>query len=332
MASPEQNRPLRVAIIGAGRMGRRHALAVAALRERDVAVVLAGVADRHLTRAEAVAAETHTVSSDDYRPLFRSADAVIVAIPAAGHFEIVAAALNSGLDVLVEKPVCPTLDQAAYLCRLAESRQRVLQVGHLEWFNPAWQAATASTTSPRSIDARRTGPFLPGGGDVDVVCDLMIHDLHLIQTWIGEEPLDVSATGRRVQSSTIDVAQARLTFPGGCVATLLASRVSPVRTRICRINHATSHVVVDFLEQSATVYSSSAVQSLPTARRDLLETQLLAFLSVVRSHFVGAVQGAALLQTMRTVRRITEVIAACSPLTAATATPLPSGFLQQPRR
>jgi predicted dehydrogenase len=296
----DRNRVLSIAVIGVGRMGSRHAQVVARLRDRGVRVTLAGVADRHIERARSVAAATQTIGVDDYRELFYSADATIVAVPPHDHFGVVRDSLRAGLDVLVEKPFCSTLAQAAELCQIARSRRRLLQVGHLEWFNPAWHAAAALPQRPWMFDARRMGPSFHHRADVDVVYDLMIHDLHLIQAVVAEEPSEVFGDG------TVEFARATLIFPSGCVARLTASRVSSTRTRLCRIYRTTSMATVDFVEQSVSLIDQNGVRALTVVQEDVLEAQLMAFLTATRSRWAGAVEGRAVLPTMQTAERIAK--------------------------
>jgi predicted dehydrogenase len=308
MALLKPVRPLRVAVIGVGRMGRRHAHVVSRLRDRGVGVTLAGVVDREPDRARAVATSTHALcrGSNDRQVILRSADAAIVAVPPREHFNVVQEVLNAGLDVLVEKPFCATLSKGEELCRIARSRGRLLQVGHVEWFNPAWHAAATLPEQPLVFDSCRTSQSVDHNDDVDAVHDLMIHDLHLIHAAVGEEPIELFATGRSVRAGTIDIARATLLFPGGCVARLLANRVCTDRTRACRIHRPGSMAIVDFVEQSVTVFGPNGTRPVAVVRQDALEMQFMAFLMATRSRRAGAVEGTAVLATMRTAQRISE--------------------------
>jgi predicted dehydrogenase len=285
-------------------MGSRHAAALARLRDRGAGVTLAGLVDRSPVRAQAVAATTRAARFDDTDRLSAAADAVIVAVRTQGHFEVARRALDAGLHVLVEKPCCATVVEAERLSRQARRLGRVLQVGHLEWFNPAWQAVRTSAERPVRIAAKRIGPFSPGGADTDVVFDLMIHDIHLIQGLLDEEPVAVEATGRALFGPKADVVRARLRFAGGCIATLLASRAATARTRVCRVRGRSTAWAADFVGQSATVAEKGTLRTLAGGRCDLLEEQILAFRSAVRGDPTDAVQAPAVLGSLRTAQRI----------------------------
>jgi len=309
-----------VVVIGVGRMGRAHAAKVRALADSGAGVALAGVADRDAARAESVAPALGTAGVANYRRLLPRADAAVVAVPTGQHFLVARDALRAGLDVLVEKPLAPALDQAQALCRLAAAGGRVLQVGHVEWFNPALAAARGLGRAPSHIRAYRTSHGRGTTADVDVVHDLMIHDLHIILHLVGGEPEGVAATGRRVASDTIDVAHARLTFPGGCTARLTANRVSPVRTRRLDIYEGPTRLAIDFLQQSAVVTARrtrgrpfTTGPFVPPATghvSDVLLTQLRGFLSAVQRGDAGAVSGDGVLGALRTAHRVLAAIAA----------------------
>jgi predicted dehydrogenase len=249
---------LRIGLIGAGHFGRFHALKLAAATR----ATLAGVYDPDDERAKAVAWEAggQTAKLDD---LLARSDAVIIAAPAELHFDLAAQALRAGKHVLVEKPIAATLDQAAELAVLAKSAGLVLQVGHLERFSAAHGAVTKRMGKPLYIEAVRIAPFKPRGTDVSVILDLMIHDLDLILALI-DAPIDhVDAVGASVASAHEDIANARIRFANGAVATITASRISLKTERKMRIFSQTGYLTVDFAARKLTLIGRDIGMKLP---------------------------------------------------------------------
>ncbi len=311
-------RGLRIAVIGAGHMGRRHAQKVAALSEQGGGLRLAGVADVDRARASRLALELGTRAVREPAELFAGADAAIVAVPTVAHFEVVRAALEAGLDVLVEKPVAATLREGEELLQLAERRRRVLQVGHVEWFNAAIPALLEHLRAPRFAEAQRFGRFSERVSDVDVVRDLMIHDLDILQRLLREEPAHVEAIGVPVVSDTIDVASARIEFPSGCVASLTASRVAEDPVRRLRLFQSEGFFTIDFLAQSASLTRRVGrgaglperleTEELKVDPEDALLSQLRHFAEAVRTRRPGAASGAEALGALRTALRVIEAM------------------------
>jgi predicted dehydrogenase len=310
--------PLRIAVIGAGHMGRHHARTVAALAARGERLTLAAVADCDLARAQQLGAELHAIGTDDVSEAFGRADAAIVAAPTRAHFELVLAALAHGLDVLVEKPMAATLDQAEAMLQLATEGGRVLQVGHLEWFNPALRELRGKIGEPRYIEAHRIGPFPERGFDVDVVRDLMIHDLDIVQQILGEEPERVEAVGVALATGQADLANARLTFPSGCIANLTASRVSRTAIRRIRFFQRDGCLSIDFLARAAALLQLSAAgpqspphlasEPLREGPGDALLAQLEEFVSAIRTRKAPVVSGRQGLRALRTALRVLEAM------------------------
>jgi predicted dehydrogenase len=201
-----------------------------------------------------VAAALGVRAARDAAALYREADAAVVAVPTVHHYEVVRGALDAGLDVLVEKPIAETLEQGQALVDLVGRRSRVLHVGHLERFNTALRVVQGRIASPRFVEVQRIGRFPARGTDVDVVRDLMIHDIDLLQDLFGEEPREVEAIGVPVVTDKIDVANARLAFPSGCVANLTASRVASEPRRRMRLFQRDAWFSIDFLASSASIY------------------------------------------------------------------------------
>ncbi|MDD9854232.1 MAG: Gfo/Idh/MocA family oxidoreductase [Deltaproteobacteria bacterium] len=240
---------LRMAVVGAGRMGRFHAEKIAALAAQTGEVALVAVADLHLDRAQAVALPLGARACRDAREAFADAQAAVVAAPTAVHAELAQAALCAGLDVLVEKPIAATLSEAEQIAATARARGRVLQVGHLEWFNAALRRILPLPAAPRFIEAQRIGPFPARGSDLDVVRDLMIHDLDILLRIAGE-PVQVEAVGAAVVSEKLDIANARLRFAEGCVANVTASRISEAPQRRLRFFTPAGYFSADLIAQS----------------------------------------------------------------------------------
>jgi predicted dehydrogenase len=249
---------LRIGIAGAGHFGRYHALKVAASGR----AVLSGIYDTDVERAKTVGWEAgaREVGFDELLDL---SDAVIVAAPAEEHYELAAQALRAGKHVLVEKPIAATLAQADALGALAGERRLVLQVGHLERFSAAYQAMAGRIGAPLYIEATRIAPFKPRGTDVSVILDLMIHDLDLVLALVDSEIESVDAVGAPVASEYEDIANARLRFRSGAVATITASRISPRTERRMRIFAQNSYVAADFAARRLTVIARGADGRLP---------------------------------------------------------------------
>jgi len=218
-------------------MGRYHAQKL----PRLPGVELAAVVDADLARAQALGVAAFT----DYRAIFGKADAAVIAVPTDRHYEIARDCLQHGLHLLIEKPIATSLAQADELIALAESRKLVLQSGHVERYNRAFDALTARMDRPVFIEAERLAGFKVRGADVDVVLDLMIHDLDLATALARAEPVAVSACGFRVLTRDIDIANARIEFANGCVANLSASRVSQASVRKLRVFQPGVYVSAD---------------------------------------------------------------------------------------
>ncbi|HVF64281.1 MAG TPA: Gfo/Idh/MocA family oxidoreductase [Casimicrobiaceae bacterium] len=223
--------PVTIAVIGAGHMGRLHAVKLAAMPEAR----LTAVVDIDRDRAQSVAGETRCAAFDDYRNAIDDAEAVIIAVPTERHHEVLHACLERGKHALVEKPIASNAHDAEDLVALAQREQLVLQVAHIERFNASFQAMASRFTRPLFIDAERLAGFKRRGVDVDVILDLMIHDIDLTLSLVRADVSHVSACGFRVLTNGIDIANAYIEFADGCVANLSASRVSQAPVRKLRV-------------------------------------------------------------------------------------------------
>ncbi|HEX9180839.1 MAG TPA: Gfo/Idh/MocA family oxidoreductase [Burkholderiales bacterium] len=240
---------LRAAVIGVGYLGRFHAQKYAALPD----VELVGVADAGRERAEQVAAECGTRAFTDFRDLLGAVDVVSIVVPTERHFEVARVCLEAGAHILLEKPVTQTVAEAETLIKLARERGRVFQVGHLERFNPAMLAAQPLLGEPLFIESHRLAPFKPRGTDVDVVLDLMIHDIDIILSMVHSDIADIRSTGFPVLTDEVDIAHARIEFANGCVANVTASRVSQMAMRKIRVFQHDSYLSIDYHTRKVAV-------------------------------------------------------------------------------
>jgi predicted dehydrogenase len=312
------NGRLRVVVVGTGHMGALHAGKLAALESGGFGVSLAGVADVDAARAQEVGEAFGVPWSVDHVALLHRADAAIVAVPTVDHYRVVLDALKAGLHVLVEKPIAASLPEAEALLATARSEDRLLQVGHLERFNTALRRVADSIRDPRFIEAHRLGPFPARSTDVDVVRDVMIHDLDIILGLVGEEPERIDAVGVPVISEKLDIANARLTFPDGCVANVTASRVSPTPLRKIRVFQPDGYFSIDFLEHRAAIFqtdeplshdpSAIRIEPIQLDRQDALERELRAFVEAIRSGDEEPLAPEEALRALRTALRITEAM------------------------
>ncbi len=260
-----------VAVIGAGTFGREHARVYRELPGAE----LVGVYDADPARAAAVAQEFGCRAFSSLEEAAGAARAVSVAVPTAHHAEVSSRLLARGLDVLVEKPIAPSVAEADRLIAAARAAGRLLQVGHLERFNPAVAAAQRIVTRPLFFEVHRLSVFTPRSLDVDVVLDLMIHDLDIVLAFSGARVEEVRAAGLPILSPKIDIANVRLTFDNGCVANFTASRVSTERVRKLRFFQPGQYVSLDYTRQDVVVFAvekdSGAAGPPRISRRQLVD-------------------------------------------------------------
>lgn len=244
---------LRCAVIGVGYLGRFHAQKYLKIPQ----VQLIAVCDRDQATSETLAKELGVEACHDYRELFGRVDAVSIAATTNQHFAIAQACIEQGIHVLIEKPITETVEQADALIALAEKHQVTLQVGHLERFNSARIAVEPYLDAPLFIESERVAPFNPRGTDVNVVLDLMIHDIDIIQTIVRSPIKRIEAYGMPVLTSLIDVANARIVFANGCIANVTASRVSSQTHRKTRIFQKNSYICLDYQNKKLELYKKS---------------------------------------------------------------------------
>ena len=289
--------PIRVAVVGAGEFGRQHARVY-----REIpGVELAGVHDLDAARAAQVAAEFHSTAIDTLEDLCARADAASVAVPTAEHAAVGCRLMDMGLDVLVEKPMAKTLAEADALLAAANRRRRILQVGHVERFNPAVLAVEPILNRPLFFEVHRLGVFTPRSLDVDVIYDLMIHDLDILLALVNEPVEDLKAVGIPVLTDKVDIAHARLEFAGGAVANVTASRVSTERVRKMRFFQQHEYISLDYARRDALRVSVKkpgpqpefAYEKLPASTIEPLRAELEAFVDAVRTRRQPRVDGPA---------------------------------------
>ncbi len=231
----------RLGVVGVGHLGRHHARVAS-----DSSAPLVGVYDVDPGRAKEVASACGVRAYARLEELLSSCDAVVIATPAATHFGVARAALEAGKHCLVEKPLAAEASQADALVRLASERGLVLAVGHSERFNPALEQADRVIRDPLYVEVMRVAPFPGRGTDVDVIKDLMVHDLEIVLHWVGSSPVEMRAVGIPLVTDKVDMASVRLEFEKGQVASLTASRASPVAMRVMRVFQRGGYVSVDF--------------------------------------------------------------------------------------
>lgn len=286
---------VKAAVIGTGYLGRQHVRVLSQLAN----VELVGVVDKNLETARAVAAEFSTRAYDSHRALSERVSAVSLATPTREHASIGIDLLTSGVDVLVEKPIASSLAEADALIEAANRHRRILQVGHLERFNPAVLSARKLLASPLFFEVHRLGVFAARSLDIDVVSDLMIHDLDLVLDFVGSPVERVSAVGLPILTDKVDIANARIEFANGCVANVTASRVSTEKVRKLRFFQKNQYVSLDFSRQDVVVLSVEnrpageppliLPRRIETARTEPLKAELESFLESVRTRKPPAV-------------------------------------------
>lgn len=299
---------LRAAVVGVGHLGALHAEKYASMRDVD----LVAVVDADAARAGTVAARHRTAPLTDYRQLFGRVDCVSLAVPSPQHFPLAWDCLEHAVDVLVEKPLATSVAEGRALVASADRHARILQVGHLERFNPAIRAIAGVITRPRFIECHRLAPFVERGTDVDVILDLMIHDLDVILSLVQAEVQTVEAVGVAVLSETADIANARLRFTNGCIANITASRVALKRERKIRLFQADTYVSVDYGEKHVRVCRRLVADGIPSIgveehaleEGDALFDEIEHFVNAVRTRQCPLVDGRTALRALEVAEMI----------------------------
>jgi predicted dehydrogenase len=271
-----------IAVIGAGQFGQNHMRVLSQSPHAELRYVV----DQDEMKASAAASQYGCEPLTDIARLDGRIRAAVVAVPTTAHAGVSCALLERGVDILVEKPIAPDLDSARRIVEAAEANQRILQVGHLERFNPAVMALQEVVTTPLFFEIHRLSVFTPRSLDVDVVLDLMIHDIDIVLALTRKMPEEIRAAGISILSDKVDIANVRLAFSGGCVANLTASRVSTERVRKVRLFQPHEYISVDYAKQEAFALSVSGAgqigfKPLAPGKDEPLRLELEAFLDCV---------------------------------------------------
>jgi predicted dehydrogenase len=295
----ESEGPLKFAVIGTGYLGRFHAQKYAKAKDVELLYCI----DSNLKQAQAVAEEVGSKALDDYTKVLNELDAVSIVVPTPLHYEVDKECLNSGLDILVEKPVTETSRQAKELVDLAKKESKIFMVGHLERFNPPIMKMRDSLVKPAFIQAERLGPFKERAANIDVVLDLMIHDLDIILSFVKSPVKRISGVGIPVLSDKVDIANVRLEFENNTAANLTASRISlGDAVRKIKIFQHENYISIDYNTQKMAVFtlgegkskdpmSRIQIEEIKLDQADALEQEILAFIHSVKTREAPPVSG-----------------------------------------
>jgi predicted dehydrogenase len=279
---------LRLGVVGVGYLGKFHAEKYAGMEHVD----LVGVVDTHRNIADDIASRFATQPFYNHQDLIGKVDAVSIAVPTSDHFVVSRDFLENDIDVLIEKPITTTLEEANELIRLSESRGLIVQVGHLERFNPAVAALQGVVKKPMFIESHRLSIYKDRCTDVSVVLDLMIHDIDIILNFVKSDIKSIHASGISVISNHVDIANARLSFETGCVANVTASRISTKNERKIRLFQKDAYISVDFANHDITLIRKNGtgtgdivpgadIQKLSFLKGDALEDELTSFVNAI---------------------------------------------------
>lgn len=299
---------LKIGVIGVGYLGQHHARIFSELEH----VELIGVADHDRVRAEEIAAKFGCAAFGDWKELVEKCDAVSIVTPTTTHHEIALACLKAGKDVFVEKPITSGLDEARQIIAAADAGGRILQVGHLERYNPAIVAAAGLIQNPRFIEAERLSPFLGRGTDVDVTLDLMIHDIDIVSGLVKSKVRSINAAGDRILTGKIDAAKAWIEFENGCKALITASRLATEKVRRLKVHQADAYISIDYQAQEVRRYFKDATgiafDVIKADSREPLKEELKDFVSCLQSRACPMVSGKEGMQALEIVLKINEMI------------------------
>jgi predicted dehydrogenase len=299
---------VRVGVIGVGYLGQHHARIFSGLED----VELVAVCDVDRSRCDSIASAFACRSVSGYQDLLEKCDALSIVTPTTTHYDIAMDCLAAGRDIFIEKPLTDTMDCAGAILEKAEKKNLIVQVGHLERYNPGFLAAAGMIKEPRFIEAERLSPFLGRATDVDVTLDLMIHDIDIVMYIAGSKPKDIRAAGESFVTDKIDVAKAWLEFEGGCKALLSASRIAQEKKRSMRIFQDNSHLSVDYQTQEVrrSFMSSGgiAVDVVRPEGKEPLREELKDFIFCVKNRTKPRVSAAEAAAALEVVIRINELV------------------------
>lgn len=306
----------KVGVVGVGYLGQHHARIYSELKDCE----LVGVADVSLERAKEIAKKHRTQALGSYEGLLGKVDAVSIVAPTVEHHCIAKAFLSSGVDVLLEKPITVTVEEADDLVEIADEGGRIFQVGHLERFNSAVTKMVELTTTPKFIECNRLSPFPDRSTDVDVVLDLMIHDIDIILSLVGSPVKHIHAVGIPVISHNVDIANARMEFESGCVANITSSRISLKKERKIRLFQPDTYISLNYQDQEIYAYHRIPNKKDPDGKPDIvggkvkvekkepLKAELEAFLHCVRTRTRPLVSGHEGREALKVAMRVQEEI------------------------
>jgi predicted dehydrogenase len=303
---------LRLGVVGVGYFGQFHAEKYHQMPE----VELVGLADINRSRSREIANRFNTNAFHNYEDLYDKVDAVSIAVPTPIHYQVAKDFFNRGVDILLEKPITVTLREADELIDMAHKNQLIFQVGHQERFNAAFMALERILVDPMFIESQRLSPFLPRAAGVDVVLDLMIHDIQIILSMLDSPIQSIQAVGVPIVSPNLDIANARIEFENGCIANVTASRVSREKMRKIDIFQPTAYFSIDYVSQRITVLSKDDkgrsepifAEDIKITKNDPLELQIQSFVERVRDRKKPLVSGVDGKKALEVALRITDQI------------------------
>lgn len=308
------SKKINIAVIGTGHLGNFHAEKYS----KHSSCCLIGVVDNQPDRAKLIAKRYGTEGYTDFHKILDKVDAVSIAVPTQAHYDIAKTCLTGGVDVLIEKPITHHSWQAEELVTIAKKNNRILQVGHLERFNPAFERVSEIINNPLFIECHRLHSFVSRGTDVDVILDLMIHDLDIILHLVSSDVKKIDALGVSVLSSNIDIANVRLQFQNGCVANITSSRVSVNPLRKIRIFQPDCYASVDFHDSQINLYrkvqsegealSEIKLENISLGKKDILDEEIKAFVQSVMHRIPPKVSGEEALKALALAHDIVAVI------------------------
>ncbi|HCC69445.1 MAG TPA: UDP-N-acetyl-D-glucosamine dehydrogenase [Nitrospiraceae bacterium] len=299
---------IKVGVIGVGYLGAHHARIFSELKD----VQLIGVVDANSESAREVASRYSCKAYENHLEIMDSVDAVSIATPTTIHFPIAMDFLMARKDILIEKPITSNVKEAEELIHEAQARGLVLQVGHLERFNPGLSIIDSMLDNPSFIESHRLSPFSVRGTDVDVTLDLMIHDIDIILSLVGSEVSDLRATGDRVLTENIDTAHAWIEFENGCIAGIVASRISPEKVRQIKVFQRHTCLSLDYQSQEVLCYRKVAdrieTEKIKPEKKEPLREQLKSFIKCVRERSMPVVSGVEGKKALEVALKISEVV------------------------
>lgn len=300
--------PVRIGVIGVGYLGRHHARIYSELKDAE----LVAVADADSDRADEIASTYGCRSFSKYTDLFATCDALSIVTPTTTHYAVAMDCLRAGKDVLIEKPITAAIEEGEDLIQEAAKRNLILQVGHLERYNPGIIAASGLIREPWFVESERLSPFLGRGTDVDVTLDLMIHDIDIVMSIVQAKLTDIRAVGESVLTEKIDLAKVWLEFENGCKAMITASRLSPEKQRRLTVFQKESFVSVNYQDHEVRRYFKKgpdmSVDIVKPEKKEPLREELKDFIRCVRTRTRPKVSGREALEALRVILKINKMV------------------------